>query len=72
MGTGAKEEREVGDWGKGKEKEKKMSTWEKLCFALGGEDEMRVLVADIETAKSNLALLLDWVKLFILKELNKK
>lgn len=52
--------------------EKKMTTWDRLTFALGGEEEMWDLLRSIETAKTNLALLLDWVKLFILRELSKK
>ncbi|KAG4438989.1 hypothetical protein IFR05_005505 [Cadophora sp. M221] len=58
--------------GKGKGSERKMTTWDRLKFAIGGEEEMRDLLRSIETAKSNLALLLDWVKLFILRELSKK
>lgn len=50
----------------------KLSPWEKLKFSLGGEDELRELITSLETAKSNLQLLLDSVNLVILKKLNQK
>lgn len=56
----------------GKMKDKKMNAWARLSFALGGEDEMGALPLDVLVAKWNLALLLDWIKLFILKELSNR
>jgi hypothetical protein len=46
--------------------------WEKLKFALGGEQSLKDLVVSIETSKSTLQLLLDSVNLLILKRLSKK
>jgi len=55
-----------------KGKNGKMGCWDKLMFALGGEDEMKELLVSVETAKSNLLLLLDLLQLFILKEQSKR
>ncbi|RFU34275.1 hypothetical protein B7463_g2056, partial [Scytalidium lignicola] len=68
------------EYGKGKEKMNGngngvgggMSAWEKLMFALGGEQDLKDLVMAIERAKSNLQLLLDSVNLLVLKGLSKK
>lgn len=49
-----------------------LSAWEKLKFALGGEEELDNLLVSIETAKSNLLLLLDWLNLFVLRHMSKK
>lgn len=49
-----------------------VSAWDRLRFALGGEEGLMELVTSIETSKSNLQLLLDSVNLLILKKLNKK
>ena len=49
-----------------------MSSWERLKFALGGGDKLKELLVSIETAKSNLLLLLDWVNLLVLNKLKKK
>lgn len=54
------------------EEEQVTSAWEKLKFALGGEDALKELVTSIGTSKSNLQLLLDSTQLLILKKLNKK
>ncbi|TVY75982.1 hypothetical protein LSUE1_G005074 [Lachnellula suecica] len=55
----------------GKGKEKSLGVWDKLMFALGGEDEIKGLVTSIETSKSTLQLLLDSVNLLVLKRLSK-
>jgi len=57
---------------KGKGKDKSLSPWDKLMFALGGEDEIKGLVDSIETSKSTLQLLLDSINFLILKRLSKK
>lgn len=49
-----------------------VGVWEKLKFALGGEQNLKDLVVSIETGKSTLQLLLDWVNLLILKRFSKK
>jgi hypothetical protein len=49
-----------------------MRAWDKLKFALGGEEHLKELVFSIETTKSNLQLLLDSVNLLVLKKLSKK
>lgn len=54
---------------KGKER---IQSWDRLKSALGGEEEVQELLRSVETGKSNVALLLDWVKLFILSDLSKK
>ncbi len=54
---------------KGKGKGKALGAWEKLMFALGGEDELKELIVSIETSKSTLQLLLESVKLVILRKL---
>jgi hypothetical protein len=53
-------------------KAKSLTAWDKLMFALGGEDEIKGLVVSIETSKSTLQLLLDSVNLLVLKRLSKK
>jgi hypothetical protein len=52
--------------------EAEVGVWEKLKFALGGEQNLKDLVVSIETSKSTLQLLLDSVNLLILKRLSKK
>jgi hypothetical protein len=49
-----------------------VGVWEKLKFALGGEQSLKDLVVSIETSKSTLQLLLDSMNLLILKRLSKK
>jgi hypothetical protein len=49
-----------------------VGVWEKLKFALGGEQSLKDLVVSIETSKSTLQLLLDSMNLLILKKLSKK
>jgi len=54
------------------QKEQIMGSWDKLKFALGGENSLKDLRLSMEIAKSNLQLLLDSLKLLILKKLNYK
>jgi hypothetical protein len=49
-----------------------VGVWEKLKFAVGGEQNLKDLVVLIETSKSTLQLLLDSMNLLILKRLSKK
>ncbi|KAH6674789.1 hypothetical protein B0J14DRAFT_21998 [Halenospora varia] len=53
-------------------KDKGATPWKKLMFALGGEDEIKDLMSEIESSKSTLQLLLDSVNLLVLKRLSKK
>jgi hypothetical protein len=53
-------------------REKRLRVWDKLMYALGGEDFLKDLVLSIETSKSNLQLLLDSLKFRILKTLSTK
>jgi len=65
-----KDETGVGDakW-KSFGKERSVGPWEKLMFALGGEDELKTFLQEIESSKSTLQLLLESFKLFILLRL---
>ncbi len=51
---------------------KELDLWVKLKHALGGEQELKDLVASIETSKSNLQLLLDSLNFAILRSLREK
>jgi len=46
--------------------------WEKLKWAMGGADEVEILVASLESSKSNLQLLLESTNLFILRKLDRR
>jgi len=58
--------------GKATMKKKSLNIWDKLKFALGGEDELVKLLASIETSKSNLQLLLGSLNFALLKSLDSK
>jgi hypothetical protein len=49
-----------------------VNVWEKLKFALGGDSKMEALVEDLQDAKATLQLLLDSMKLLVLKRFSKK
>jgi hypothetical protein len=49
-----------------------VNVWEKLKFALGGDEKMEALVEDLQDAKATLQLSLDLMNLLVLKRLSKK